>query len=151
MNPPMSAARFWARVDMTGDCWLWTGGRSSNGYGKLGANRRTVSAHRFAYELTHGAIPVGMFVCHSCDNRLCVRDAHHFLGTSADNMRDMAAKGRSAHGVRNSRARLTPVEVAAIKVAYIPGVITHRELAERYGVCKTAVTHILSRRNWKRA
>jgi hypothetical protein len=96
--------RFWAKVDRSGGpdaCWLWTAGtfRLRNGYGKFGADpaaSRTVYAHRFAYELSHGPIPPGLLVCHHCDNPPCCNPAHLFLGTIADNMRDMSDKGRAA-------------------------------------------------------
>lgn len=68
------------------------------------ANRRTVYAHRFAWEITNGPIPVGLLACHHCDNPPCCNPAHLFLGTHADNNADMNAKGR-ARG-RMSRERV---------------------------------------------
>lgn len=41
----------------------------------------------------------GMFVCHRCDNRPCWKPDHLFLGTVADNNRDMFVKGRG-HALR---------------------------------------------------
>ena len=91
--------RFWERVRKSDGCWLWTGRHRPDGYGQLlTAERRVVYAHRLAYEIHHGPIPDGMFVCHHCDNTPCVRPDHLFLGTHADNMRDMREKGRAANG-----------------------------------------------------
>ncbi|MFD9905613.1 HNH endonuclease signature motif containing protein [Streptomyces sp. NPDC059063] len=93
-----AAVRFWLRVDRNapGGCWLWTGARGDHGYGTLqGDDGRTVGAHRFSYTLHHGPIPDGLLVMHSCDNPPCANPAHLSVGTHADNMRDMAAKGRS--------------------------------------------------------
>lgn len=96
---PAVLARFWARVDRSGDCWLWTGYKTPNGYGQMMVEGRGISAHRLAWELEHGPIPPGMVICHDCpggDNRACVR--HLFLGSQRDNMLDMHAKGRGQTG-----------------------------------------------------
>jgi hypothetical protein len=87
---------FWAKVRRTDGCWEWTGARLHSGYGKLGRKGRTYVAHRFAWELVNGAIPDGLFACHRCDNRLCVRPDHLFLGTQKDNIADMLSKGRGS-------------------------------------------------------
>jgi len=87
------AERLWSKVTKTETCWTWTGARNRKGYGEIGAKGRVQKAHRIAWELTYGPIPEGLDVLHHCDNPPCCRPDHLFLGTDADNMADMMAKG----------------------------------------------------------
>lgn len=105
------AVRFWAKVaktDNAADCWPWLGTRhGKGGYGSVKrgpAIAGNALAHRIAYTLTHGSIPVGLHVLHRCDNRLCCNPAHLFVGTNADNMRDRDAKGRQRNQHTKERA-----------------------------------------------
>lgn len=91
--------RFWQKVDKTTGCWNWTAsvaGLWPHRYGcatpiKGNSTRR---AHRIAWLMTHGAIPEGLSVLHHCDNALCVRPDHLFLGTQQENVFDMVRKKR---------------------------------------------------------
>jgi hypothetical protein len=76
------------------DCWLWTGSLDLKGYGTVRRRGKTARAHRVAYQLWVGDIPNGLHVLHRCDLRSCCNPQHLWLGTHADNMRDMATKGR---------------------------------------------------------
>jgi hypothetical protein len=87
---------FWAKVARAdGDeCWLWKAAVHGNGYG----NFRSDNAQCAAWRLTHGPIPDGLEVCHSCDVPLCVRPDHLFLGTPKENTQDAKRKGRLRGG-----------------------------------------------------
>ena len=142
------AARFWRKVDKAGDCWLWTGAKMANGYGRLrigGKNSPVWNAHRVSYKINKGEIPEGMFVLHKCDNPACVRPAHLFLGDHDENMRDKARKNRGA-GENHPRAQLTDAQAREIKFAKGK---THEELAAEYGVGKLLVRDIRANRRWQ--
>ncbi len=68
-EPQSLEDRFWSKVDKSGDCWLWTGTKSTNGYGNFGVAHGHRVAHRVAYELTTGPIPVGLELDHDCHNK----------------------------------------------------------------------------------
>lgn len=155
-RPPVSVRLMKHRivVDATG-CWEWSGARSKAGYGQLRINNTVVYAHRAAYEAFIGAIPEGLFVCHHCDNPACFNPAHLFVGTQADNLRDMARKGRGQgrcgvgknRGQRNGSSKLTPDDVRRIRQLAADGV-TNRDVAAMFGISASAVSLIKHHHRW---
>lgn len=148
------AGRFWVKVGrQDAGCWEWLASLDSRGYGNFGVPRNDGSgrflmqrAHRVSWQLTHGDIPRGMVVCHSCDNRRCVNPGHLFLGTQGDNMADCVSKSRLGNrsGEFNSRARLTATQVKKIR----EDTASLAVLAARYGVSKSTVHGVRSGKTW---
>ena len=111
-------------------------------------------AHRAAWEVANGPIPDGegwhgTVVLHTCDNRLCCNPAHLRLGTQADNVRDMDAKGRRVavlrHGEDHHMTKITEDDVRAIRASAERAGI----LAARYGLDRHTITTIRKRKTWK--
>lgn len=142
---------FWKRVHKTNGCWLWTGSAAGDtGYGLWSYFGKAVRPHRLSWIFEHGPIPAGMYVCHRCDVRLCVRPSHLFLGTHAENMRDASRKGRFAgrpihRGEASASSRITEADVVAARRGKLG---TPKEIAERLGVSVWAVYELLSARTW---
>jgi hypothetical protein len=140
--------RFWSKVKKTDGCWEWTAARDGAGYGYFKLEGECQLAHRVAYRLARGSISEGAHVCHHCDNPGCVNPDHLFLGTHQDNMDDKTRKGR-AQGARPGEthhlAKLTEERVREIRQA--EG--TQQQIAIRFGISRSQVSNIRTRRQWK--
>lgn len=141
MDCRLAAERFWAKVRKSEGCWLWIGATRRDGYGHFKLNGKAVAAHRVAYELGNGPIPDGLYVCHRCDVRNCCRPSHLFLGTCADNLRDMVAKGRS----KKHPTRLTAAQVVEIRASSA----RRYDLAQQFGVSLLTISQIRNGHTWK--
>lgn len=88
--------RFWAKVNKTETCWLWTAQIDAKGYGRFAVNSRPVRAHRFAFERLVGPIPVGLELDHLCRVTSCCNPSHLEAVTPAENKR----RARKTHCLR---------------------------------------------------
>jgi hypothetical protein len=160
---PLSVERLWDRYVVTGSgCWEYTGVIVPNGYGRFRLNGRNVYAHRAAYEIANGQIPVGMYVCHHCDNKPCINPDHLFIGSPRDNFQDAYVKGRitsrwgehrgidperQPRGERHGCARLTEAQAQEILDRATAGE-PQRQLAAEFGVSFQLVSLIALRKRW---
>lgn len=93
-----AATDFWAKVNKTETCWLWTGRTDPNGYATLMVAGVRIGVHRYAYQLMVGPIPAGHqldHICHDpdhcsakgrdCAHRRCVNPAHLRPATPREN------------------------------------------------------------------
>lgn len=127
----------WKRIDKRGpdECWPWQAALNAYGYGVLRMEGKVVMATRAVWRETHGPIPDGMCLCHTCDNRACCNPAHLWLGTRGDNLRDMCAKGR--HGRGNLK-----LSDDAVRSLLADNESSGVALAARYGVSPSLVSMI---------
>ena len=164
-NPVRTLARFWAKVQQTETCWLWTASKRNKGYGAFVwyafGHQVQGRAHVFSYRLHCGDIPDGLFVLHRCDNPACVNPAHLFLGTKADNNRDMADKGRAnswghksgtqaspPRGVAHWNSKLNEDTVREIRGLREAGCGSNWALGLRFGVSSATISRVVNRIDW---
>lgn len=106
-TPPVQKIDLIGWTEDENGCWVWNGRRDRDGYGLVDDVRAVpVSAHRVAYGKWVGPVPDGKVLMHSCDNRPCINPDHLSIGTQADNLADMIAKGRDNFRGRGSKSQV---------------------------------------------
>lgn len=116
-------------------CWIWTGLKNKDGYGRLYAFGRDMGAHRYSYIAFRNEITGDLLACHTCDIPSCVNPSHLFLGTNMDNMADAISKGRIPSVVLDDDKIVRIIEESAL----IPVSV----LAARYNVTTRHLRNII--------
>jgi hypothetical protein len=127
-------------------CWLWDGHIVRGGYGaiRVAETKKHIRAPRFSYERTKGPIPEGMVIRHKCDTPACVNPDHLETGSQADNARDSVSRNRTRRGQNNPNAKLTLIQVAAIRADRRHYTI----IAAEHGVSAATVCNVRKRKVW---
>lgn len=132
--------RFWDKVDKSDDCWTWLGSKGPRGYGIVMIQDRPVKAHRFAYELTYGAIPEDYVIDHICGVTSCVRPIHLRLATRKQNTEHLTQLRRdNTSGVRGVRLTANGRWTAGVRhlgKQYHLGTFDTRDEAEAAAIAK---------------
>ncbi len=134
-------------------CWIWQGAQNKSGYGSVNiGGGKTAQAHRLAFKLWCGELPDEFFVCHHCDQPLCVNPNHLFLGTNQDNIDDKMYKGRAYTGVHkgvlNAMSKLTNEQVKWIKYLCLKKGESQANVARLYEINKQTVNDIVNNKKW---
>ena len=154
--------RFWNCVDKNGPehptlgrCWVWTGFTCKvTGYGSITVNYESIGVHRMSWLLHHGTYDKSLWICHDCDNRVCVNPSHLHLGDAKSNAKEMCVRERH---VARGRKVLTLEEVRFVLENHNPGTgqtgynpeSNTRALAESLGVNKKVIIGIVGGKRYK--
>lgn len=129
-------------------CWLWSGAHGGQRRPRMWDGKKSEYSARVSYRLYKGDIN-DLYVCHSCDNALCVNPDHLFLGTAKENSIDMATKKRSTKGSRNKHAKLSDKDIPDIKYRRLVLKQQVNSIAKLYNVGRRTITRIIHNQTWR--
>lgn len=148
----LDADYIWRRVipdEPNSGCWLWSGQCDRFGYGLVTTSKiRNKLAHRIAWTAFYGEIPADLVVRHRCDVPACCNPDHLELGTHLDNSRDCISRDRHARGQRSASAKLTDIDVVAIRKRVANGE-SQRQIAKLYGVDHSTIGSVCRGSGWR--
>ena len=165
---PETIKAFIHKLEKQGDCWIWTASTRNKGYGAIAWKDPDTGkmiqerAHRLSYRLFVGENPSNLYVLHKCDNPACCNPDHLFLGTKADNNKDMVEKGRHVpggthcghhypngnwkHGLDHHNVKANEEIVREIRKD--KETMSYSQLKEKYGLSVTCLFKIVTRKTW---
>jgi hypothetical protein len=138
----------WKGSIQSGDCRLWTGYITSDGYGRTHFRAKSRYTHVISYIIHNQTedIPEGQLVRHKCQNRNCIAPEHLELGTAKDNSSDQLRDGTAQIGSKNSRATID--EKIALEIYQLRSTVTIQDRADKFGVSRGIVECIDDGLNW---
>ena len=104
--------------------------------------------HRLVLEAYVGKRPDGMVCRHLDGDKRNNRIDNLTWGTQKENARDMVEHGRACQGTKNAHAVLNEEKVFAIRKLYAKTECKHQDLADLFGVCRTAIVKVLNGTRW---
>jgi len=138
-----------SRVEVQGECLIWTGPVDPDGYGMVSYKDETWRVPRLVWTFLCGPPRKGVMVLHSCDNPPCIRPDHLAPGSVMDNKQDQLRRGRQPRGSAHGRAKINEAQVVEIRQLHRERGMIPRELGEMYGVSTAAVEFIVKRQTWR--
>lgn len=117
-----------------------------HGYFEIGFSRGLkINAHRMAYRMFKGNIPLDMYVMHSCENRVCINPKHLILGSGVDRAKKSVENREERFGVDIPNAKLNPDIVRVIKASSM----SSDGLAAIYRVSARCIRDVRNGKTWK--
>lgn len=150
-------SKFWAKVDKSGDCWLWLGVKNPSGYGRIDYRGKSYLAHRMMLfwfkriptleKMRQNKTGIAL---HSCDNPSCVNPEHLSVGTAAENISSVYQRGRMPprSGERGPLAKLSDSDAEYVITAVYSGV-ARSSLAAKYKVHRSTIDSIVLGKTFK--
>jgi len=131
----------------TKECIVWPYGKSNTGHGMITHKGKEVPAHRLALSMaTKIPLSTSLLACHGpCHNPSCINPTHLTWQTAKQNYEDRARDGTKPEGEQNPSSKLTEKSVLEIRKSNL----LHRVVAERYGVSRSSITAVKSRKTWR--
>lgn len=130
------------------DCWITDHKIDVNGRPRIFFDGKSYILARIVYELYKGDFPKNLFVCHTCDNPLCINPEHLYIGDNAENGRNRKRRNRQAKGSKIGQSKLNETQVLEIKQLLIEGKLSLRQIGNRFGVSATTITLINNGKSW---
>lgn len=138
-------------IDKITGCWNWTANIDINGYAHGSyqiENKRERKAYHISFYIYNGYR--ASYICHTCDNKLCVNPQHLYEGSPKTNAEDRTIRERSSTriGQSNGRSIVNEQLVLEIRRLYATKQYKQSELAEQFNIAQTTISAIVTYKIW---
>jgi hypothetical protein len=132
---------FWEKVEKTESCWLWTGDKDKDGYGRWWFEGRNFRAHRMSLMILGAKIQPEKIVKHNCHNPPCVNPEHLEISTQKENIADQLKRGT------HSKLKYPDSVIESIIKDHEELGWGARKLSQKYGVSSSQVSLIITNKS----